>query len=92
MKFIEAVFFSLSAACYFGGAEQESIGLIDGIVIYEGGRPVRAATAYAEPMDKPMLGIFPPAQTDETGRFVIDHLPLGKFAEAAGKRMKTIQT
>jgi hypothetical protein len=42
MRFIAAVFFSLSAACYFGGAEQESIGSIDGIMS-RGTTPERAA-------------------------------------------------
>jgi len=60
-------------------------GLIEGTVIYEDGRPVKDATVYAQPMDRPMSGIVPHATTDQSGHFVVSHLWLGKYAVGAEK-------
>src|ERR1700687_4276204 len=60
-------------------------GLIDGTVIYEDGKPVKGATAYAHPTDRGMVAKIPQAETDETGYFAIRHLWLGKFAVTAKK-------
>jgi hypothetical protein len=62
-------------------------GLIDGIVTYEDRRPVKGATVYAQPMGRPMFGITPHADTDETGYFAIHISPswFGKFAVGAEK-------
>ena len=65
-------------------AENEK-GLIEGTVVYEDARPVKDATVYAEPMDRPIIGIVPHATTDQSGHFVVSHLWLGKYAVGAEK-------
>ena len=63
------------------------MGLIDGTVLYEDGRPAKGATVYSSPLARPIIGIIPHADTDETGHFRID-IPsswFGKFAVAAMK-------
>lgn len=63
------------------------MGLIDGTVVYEDGRPTKSAIVYASPLGRPIAAIIPQAETDETGYFRID-IPIswfGKFAVVAKK-------
>jgi hypothetical protein len=62
-------------------------GSIDGTVLYEDGRPTKGATVYASPLGRPIIGIIPHADTDETGyfRIAIPSSWFGKFAVAAKK-------
>lgn len=62
-------------------------GVISGTVLYENGKPVKGATALAEPLGRPIGAIIPHADTDEAGHFAI-HIPLswfGWFSVAAKK-------
>jgi Carboxypeptidase regulatory-like domain len=59
---------------------EDNRGVIQGTVIYDDGGPVIRATVYALPMDRSMAGIVPQTIADESGHFVISHLPLGKYA------------
>lgn len=63
----------------------EGPGLIEGTVFYEDGRPAEGATVSALPLDRGLIGKRPSADTDELGRFQINHLWLGKFAVTAEK-------
>jgi hypothetical protein len=63
----------------------EGSGRIQGIVTYEDGKLVKGATVSAYPTDRPMNGIVPHADTDETGHFAIPRLWLGKFVVSAKK-------
>src|SRR6185312_4792152 len=65
--------------------DEDRIGSIKGVVTYEDGAPVRGAIAYAHPIDRALFGSVPHANTDENGRFVIQHLWLGKFRVSAKK-------
>lgn len=63
------------------------VGVISGTVVYENGKPVKGATASAEPLGRPMGAIVPHADTDRAGRFEI-RIPrswFGKFAVTAKK-------
>jgi hypothetical protein len=62
-------------------------GSIDGTVLYEDGRPTKGATVYASPLGRPIIGIIPHADTDETGyfRIAIPSSWFGRFAVAAKK-------
>lgn len=60
-------------------------GRIEGIVIYEDGRPAEGATVSARPLDRALGAKVPSADTDELGRFQISRLWLGKFAVTAKK-------
>lgn len=64
----------------------ENRGVIQGIVTYEDGAPVKDATVYAQPMGRMMMSIVPHATTDEDGHFVISHLWLGKYAVGGEKQ------
>ena len=59
--------------------------LIEGTVFYEDGRPAEGATVSALPLDRGLIGKAPSADTDELGRFQINHLWLGKFGVTAEK-------
>jgi hypothetical protein len=59
-------------------------GLIEGIVVYEDGRPAKGATVSAFPTGG-LVGKVPSAETDEQGQFQIRHLWLGQFAVTAKK-------
>lgn len=64
---------------------EEDKGVIQGTVIYGDGRPVKAATVYAQPMGRPMMGIVLQSTTDDNGHFSVSHLWLGKYAVGAEK-------
>jgi hypothetical protein len=66
-------------------AADEGAGLIEGIVIYEDGRPVKSATVSAFPLDRAIGAKVPSIDTDELGHFRINHLWFGKFAVTAKK-------
>jgi hypothetical protein len=69
-------------------------GLIDGTVFYDDGKPVKGATAYADPLGVDIGAVIPHADTDEAGRFII-HIPrswFGKFAVTAGKESEDYPT
>src|SRR5882762_3575957 len=66
-------------------AADEGLGLIEGTVIYEDGRPAKGATVSVWPTDRGMAAKVPSADTDELGHFQIKHLWLGKFAVTAKK-------
>jgi hypothetical protein len=84
-KLLIAMFLVLSLAVGLQGADEDRSGAIEGVVTYEDGAPVRGATAYAHPADRPIAGIVPHADTDENGHFVIRQLWLGKFRVSAKK-------
>lgn len=66
-------------------AADEDLGLIEGTVVYEDGRPTKGATVSAFPLDRGLAAKVPSADTDELGHFQIDHLWLGTFAVTAKK-------
>jgi len=84
-KFLIATFLVLSLTVGLQSADEDRIGSIEGVVTYEDGAPVRGATAYASPADRPLMGIMPHADTDENGHFEIQRLWLGKFRVSAKK-------
>ena len=66
---------------------KDEAGLIDGIVTYEDGNPVKGATVYAVPLGRPIGAIIPHGDSDETGQFAV-RIPaswFGKFAVVAKK-------
>lgn len=63
-------------------------GRIEGIVMYDGGKPVKGATAKAFPLDRGLAAKVPSADTDEFGHFKINHLWPGKFYVSAKKRRR----
>ncbi len=87
-KFLIATFLVLSLTAGLQYTDEDRTGFIEGVVTYEDGAPVRGATAYAYPTDRPVFGIVPHADTDENGHFVIQHLWLGKFRVSASKETK----
>jgi hypothetical protein len=62
-----ATFLVLSLTVGLRCDDEDRIGSIEGIVTYEDGAPVRGATAYASPADRPFSGVVPHADTDESG-------------------------
>lgn len=73
-------------------AADEDLGLIEGTVVYEDGRPTKGATVSAFPLDRGLAVKVPSADTDELGHFQIEHLWLGTFAVTAKKETKAIPT
>ena len=63
----------------------EGLGLIEGTVLYEDGRPVMNATVSAFPLEGAFVGKIPSAHTNELGRFQISHLWLARFDVTAKK-------
>src|SRR5215470_15487212 len=84
-KVLIATFFVLSLTVGLQCADEDRIGSIEGVVTSEDDTPVRGATAYASPTDRPMTGIVAHAETDANGHFVIRRLWLGKFQVSAKK-------
>jgi hypothetical protein len=75
----------LGAAAETQGEAHE--GLIDGIVLYEDGRPANGATVYAIPIGVVMAAVVPHSDSDKDGRFAI-HIQrswFGKFGVATKK-------
>jgi hypothetical protein len=66
-------------------AADEGPGLIEGIVVYEDGRPAQGASVSAFPLDRGLAAKVPAADTDGLGHFRISHLWLGEFAVTAKK-------
>lgn len=85
MELLRTVPLAVWAVCLLAGAQQETSEIIEGKVFYEDGRPAKGATAYAVPIDRPLGGIVPHAETDEAGYFAIRELTSGKYAVAAEK-------
>jgi hypothetical protein len=63
----------------------QASGSVEGIVVGESGVPLSGAVAYARPVDRPMMGIVPHADTDETGHFVIRNLGFGLYSVFGAK-------
>jgi hypothetical protein len=84
-RFLIATFFVLALTVGLRCDGEDRIGSIEGVVTYEDGVPVRGATAYASPADRPIVGFVPHADTDENGHFVIERLWLGEFRVSAKK-------
>ena len=64
----------------------EHTGSVSGTVTDEEGKPSTGATAYAHPMDRPMMGIVPQSRTDAAGHFKIEHLWWGRYGVSAAKK------
>lgn len=60
-------------------------GRVEGIVIYEDGRPTKGATVSAFPLDGGFSGHVPSADTDDLGHFQINRLWLGHYSVHARK-------
>src|SRR6266436_7302763 len=60
-------------------------GVIQGVVLGEGSRPVRGAKVHAELKDIPMAKAIRYVETDENGFFLIDQLEFGTYYVAAKK-------
>lgn len=69
----------LALAC--GGAQQSDVvGVVRGTILEESNQPVPGIYVMAQPDDdRPHQGVFPHAESDKDGRFVIDRLPLGPY-------------
>jgi carboxypeptidase family protein len=60
-------------------------GRISGTVADDTGTPVRNATVYAHPMDRPLYGVIPHAISDDTGAYIISKLEYGRYSVSAAK-------
>lgn len=60
-------------------------GLIQGVVLGEGGRPVGGAKVHAELIGVPMAKKIRYVETDENGFFLIDQLEFGTYCVSAKK-------
>jgi hypothetical protein len=60
-------------------------GKIEGIVMYEDGRPAKGATVSAFPLGQILAAKIPSADTDEAGHFQINHLWFGELSVSAKK-------
>ena len=60
-------------------------GTVNGVVTNEEGVVVAGATAYAHPLDRPIAGRVPHAETNATGHFAIHELPWGLYSISATK-------
>src|SRR5437879_2084936 len=86
MNLLAAFLFLISISLFpYPTSPEQNTGSIEGTVINEAGEPVKGATAFAHPMDRPMVGIVPQAVTDETGHFVIRNLQWGKWSVSGAK-------
>ena len=61
------------------------IGSMNGIVTDEAGKAVAGATVYANPVDRPIMGIVPHSTTDKSGHFEIKGLSWGLYAVSGAK-------
>ena len=61
------------------------IGSMNGTVTDEAGKAVTGATVYANPVDRPIMGIVPHSTTDKSGHFSINHLSWGVYAVSGAK-------
>jgi hypothetical protein len=60
-------------------------GKIEGIVMYEDGRPAKGATVSTFPLRQTLAAEIPSADTDEAGHFQINHLWFGELSVSAKK-------
>jgi hypothetical protein len=60
-------------------------GSVHGTVEDESGIPVKGATVYANPLDRPMAGTIPQDISDENGSFSISKLDYGRYSVSAAK-------
>jgi len=60
-------------------------GSVHGTVVDDSGMPVKGATVYAHPLDRPMAGIVPHDISDENGSFTISKLDYGRYSVSAAK-------
>jgi Carboxypeptidase regulatory-like domain len=60
-------------------------GSVHGTVADASGTPVKGATVYAHPLDRPMAGIVPHDISDERGSFSISKLNYGRYSVSAAK-------
>jgi hypothetical protein len=60
-------------------------GSVHGTVVDDGGTPVKGATVYAQPLDRPMAGIIPHNISDESGSYSISKLDFGRYSVWAAK-------
>ena len=58
---------------------------VHGTVADDRGIPVKGATVYAPPLDRPMAGIIPHDISDENGSFSISKLDYGRYSVSAAK-------
>ena len=66
-------------------AVDEGPGRVEGIVIYEDGRPTKGATVSAFTLDGGSAGNIPSADTDDLGHFQINRVWLGRYVVSARK-------
>ena len=60
-------------------------GSIHGTVLDEGGTPVKGATVYAHPLDRPSASIVPQVISGEDGSYSISKLDCGRYSLSAAK-------
>ena len=68
-----------------GRVVPSDLGSVNGTVTNEEGKAVAGATVYANPIDRPIIGIVPHSETDATGHFAIHGLPWGRYGISAKK-------
>jgi len=60
-------------------------GSVHGTVVDNSGIPVKGATVYANPLDRPLAGIIPQVVSDVDGSFSISKLDYGRYSVYAAK-------
>lgn len=78
---IALIGFLVVASLSFG----QDNGSVYGTVVDDSGTPVKGATVYAQPLDRPMAGIIPHDISDRNGSFTISKLDYGRYSVSAAK-------
>src|SRR5467141_1779545 len=81
MHHLRRLWLSLLVISFLTPAQGTEVGegVIQGVVLGEGGRPVRGAKVHAELKNVPMAKAIRFVETDESGFFLIDRLEFGNY-------------
>lgn len=87
MYHLSGLWLPFLAIAFLTAAQSKDLGegVIQGVVLGEGGQPVRRAKVHAELKGVPMTTAIRYVETDESGFFLIDRLDFGNYYVAAMK-------
>jgi hypothetical protein len=87
MHHLRRLWLPLLAIAFLTPAQSKDLGegVIQGVVLGEGGQPVRGAKVHAELIGVPMAKLIRYVETDESGFFLIDRLAFGNYYVGAMK-------